>query len=113
MSTGILSALGIFVGFGIGLYTRDNYLYSMSEKMDDIHKDYEGINSRAIQRLKEQALNVEILRERVQNVERDYLRIKERVIAGEDEEEIFGAKGQQGGAGGKGGKGEGRGKGKG
>ena len=40
MTSGFLGGLGLVAGVTIGLFVRDNYLYSMSEKMDDIQQDY-------------------------------------------------------------------------
>lgn len=41
-----MRVLGFGVGVFLGLAVRDNFMYSMSEKMDDIATDYTNMNQK-------------------------------------------------------------------
>jgi hypothetical protein len=61
----------------------------MGEKLDQLNQDYLAMDRTISQRIKLTTSVVEALQLQVKNLEENYLKIKERILNGEDEEEIF------------------------
>ena len=79
-----MGKVGFFVGLYLGILARDQFTYTMPEKMDSVLKDYEGLNKDIDSRIKQNQKDLDALKMREKELERRYLYLKERVLQGED-----------------------------
>ena len=83
-----MGKVGLFTGVVLGFFTRDQFIYTMPEKMDAINHDYVEIDKDLAQRVAKTNEDIAVMKRREKELEARYLYLKERILMEGNTEEV-------------------------